>query len=288
MKHRAPRSTRLGAFAAATGLAAVAGVASATSAQAASDATWDAVAQCESGGDWNINTGNGYYGGLQFVQSTWEGFGGTDYAPRADLASRAQQIDIAENVLAVQGPGAWPVCSVEAGLTAGGGQPAEPAPQEPSEPVEEAAPAPVEQEPAPVQEPAPQQQAAPVQEPVQEQSAPVQQAAPVQEKAAGAGTSEHVIAHGETTSGIAHAYDVSVDHLVGLNDLSHGGALIFAGDVMLVPADAQGGSGSYTIQRGDTLAEIAAAHGVSIDTLVSVNGLDDPDLIVEGETLHLG
>ena len=71
---------------------------------------WDAVAQCESGGDWSINTGNGYYGGLQFSQSTWEAFGGAEHAPRADLATRAQQIAVAEKVLAGQGPGAWPTC----------------------------------------------------------------------------------------------------------------------------------------------------------------------------------
>jgi outer membrane murein-binding lipoprotein Lpp len=71
---------------------------------------WDAVAQCESGGNWSINTGNGYYGGLQFSPDTWAGFGGTAYAPRADLASKGEQITVAERVLAVQGPGAWPTC----------------------------------------------------------------------------------------------------------------------------------------------------------------------------------
>jgi hypothetical protein len=71
---------------------------------------WDAVAMCESGGNWSINTGNGYYGGLQFSSSTWLAFGGGVYAPRADLAAKAQQIAIAEKVLAAQGPGAWPVC----------------------------------------------------------------------------------------------------------------------------------------------------------------------------------
>ena len=71
---------------------------------------WAAVARCESGGNWSINTGNGYYGGLQFSQSTWEAYGGTAFAPRADLATQGQQIAIAEKVLAGQGPGAWPVC----------------------------------------------------------------------------------------------------------------------------------------------------------------------------------
>jgi Transglycosylase-like domain len=71
---------------------------------------WNAVALCESGGNWAINTGNGYYGGLQFSPSTWTAFGGTAYAPRADLATRDQQIAVAEKVLAVQGAGAWPTC----------------------------------------------------------------------------------------------------------------------------------------------------------------------------------
>ena len=76
----------------------------------ASGNDWDAVAQCESGGNWSINTGNGYYGGLQFNSSTWLAFGGGAYAPRADLATRSQQIAIAEKVLAAQGKGAWPTC----------------------------------------------------------------------------------------------------------------------------------------------------------------------------------
>jgi hypothetical protein len=79
-------------------------------AQNTSPHDWDAVARCESGGNWSINTGNGFYGGLQFTSSTWLAFGGGAYAPRADLASPSQQIAIAEKVLAGQGPGAWPIC----------------------------------------------------------------------------------------------------------------------------------------------------------------------------------
>ena len=79
-------------------------------ASAAAPNDWDAVAQCESSGNWAINTGNGYYGGLQFSQSTWAAFGGTEYASRADLATKAQQIAVAERTLDVQGPGAWPTC----------------------------------------------------------------------------------------------------------------------------------------------------------------------------------
>ncbi|MGV9564143.1 transglycosylase family protein [Streptomyces sp. NPDC003480] len=87
-------------------------------AHAADVDTWTKVAACESSGNWSINTGNGYYGGLQFTQSTWEAYGGTAYARRADLATEDQQIAVAEKVLAGQGPGAWPVCSLRAGLTA--------------------------------------------------------------------------------------------------------------------------------------------------------------------------
>jgi LysM repeat protein len=89
----------------------------ASTAQAASGSTWDRLAQCESGGNWQINTGNGYYGGLQFSPSTWRAFGGGEYASSAHRASRAEQIAIAERVLARQGWGAWPACSRKLGLT---------------------------------------------------------------------------------------------------------------------------------------------------------------------------
>ncbi|MDH6566252.1 murein DD-endopeptidase MepM/ murein hydrolase activator NlpD [Streptomyces sp. SAI-117] len=92
-------------------------------AQAADVDTWNKVAACESSSNWSINTGNGYYGGLQFTRSTWEAYGGTRYAARADLATRDQQIAVAEKVLDGQGPGAWPTCSVRDGLTRGGSAP---------------------------------------------------------------------------------------------------------------------------------------------------------------------
>jgi uncharacterized protein YabE (DUF348 family) len=74
-------------------------------------AVWDALSRCEAGGNWAINTGNGFYGGVQFDQNTWERQGGLRYAPRADLATREEQIAIAEVTRARQGWGAWPVCS---------------------------------------------------------------------------------------------------------------------------------------------------------------------------------
>jgi hypothetical protein len=77
---------------------------------------WDRLAQCECGGNWHIDTGNGFSGGLQFLPSTWLGFGGGEFAPSAHLASREQQIIVAERVLAAQGWGAWPACSQRLGL----------------------------------------------------------------------------------------------------------------------------------------------------------------------------
>jgi resuscitation-promoting factor RpfA len=96
--------------AAATGTAVLLGPAG--PAQAA--VNWDAIAKCESGGNWSINTGNGYYGGLQFSRSTWTGNGGGKYASTANKATRAEQITVAERVLKSQGIGAWPVCGKKA------------------------------------------------------------------------------------------------------------------------------------------------------------------------------
>ncbi|WP_340378342.1 transglycosylase family protein [Streptomyces sp. SS7] len=121
-KHRRPsKATRVAALAGVTGVAIAAPLMAAGNASAATASEWDAVAQCESGGNWSINTGNGYYGGLQFSASTWAAYGGTAYAARADLASKEQQITIAEKVLAGQGKGAWPVCGTGLSSTPYGG-----------------------------------------------------------------------------------------------------------------------------------------------------------------------
>ncbi|MEU6416294.1 transglycosylase family protein [Streptomyces spiralis] len=110
-KHRrASKATRAIALAGVAGAAVAGPLMAAGNASAATASEWDAVAQCESGGNWSINTGNGFYGGLQFTNSTWAAYGGTAYASRADLATKAQQIAVAEKVLAGQGKGAWPVC----------------------------------------------------------------------------------------------------------------------------------------------------------------------------------
>ncbi|HVT20563.1 MAG TPA: transglycosylase family protein [Mycobacteriales bacterium] len=115
-RHRKPSTTARLTTVGVVGFGtAAASVLAASSASAATDAQWDRVAQCESGGNWHINTGNGYYGGLQFAAHTWNSFDTKHYAPRADLASRAEQIDVANHVLAREGWGAWPVCSQYAG-----------------------------------------------------------------------------------------------------------------------------------------------------------------------------
>ncbi len=116
---RATGSTaRTTAVLAGAALLAPLGLLAATGNAAAADSgVWDRIAQCESGGNWHINTGNGYYGGLQFSASTWRAYGGTAYAPTADKAGKAQQIAVATKVQKSQGWGAWPTCSARAGAT---------------------------------------------------------------------------------------------------------------------------------------------------------------------------
>ncbi len=192
-RHRKPSATRRHVT-----RAAVAGIAlgaplalTAAPAQAATADQWDAVAKCESGGNWAINTGNGYYGGLQFALSTWQGFGGQGN-PAA--ASKAEQIRIAEKVLAVQGKGAWPVCGVGLGAAS------------PSSAVQQVAPQPApavrapQQLQAPAVRPAPQAQQ---QEPAHTHPQPVQA---VPQIAASAAT--YTVKSGDTMSKIAQANNV--------------------------------------------------------------------------------
>ncbi len=91
-------------------------VAAAAPSNAASVGPWDRIAQCESGGRWHINTGNGYFGGLQISRGTWAGYGGRRYAALPSGASKAAQIRIGERIRHGQGWAAWPVCSVRAGV----------------------------------------------------------------------------------------------------------------------------------------------------------------------------
>ena len=200
---------------------------SATAANAATPAsTWDALAQCESGGNWAINTGNGFSGGLQFTPQTWAGFGGTG---SPENASRAQQIAVAERVQATQGWGAWPACAAKLGLSGGGGAPA-PQIQPQSAPVQAA---PVQAAPV---------QAAPVQAaPVQ--AAPVQ-VAPVQTHAkhvapVAVSGETYTVQAGDTLSkiaaklGVQGGWQALADANAGtIDDVN----LIFVGQVLQLPA----------------------------------------------------
>ena len=119
---RSSSSTRTSARALRRGAVVLGGAAAvslgvlAAPASAAAPNNWDAVAQCESSGNWAINTGNGYYGGLQFSYGTWLAYGGGAFAPRADLATPEQQMVVGERTLAAQGWNAWPSCSRSTGL----------------------------------------------------------------------------------------------------------------------------------------------------------------------------
>jgi hypothetical protein len=196
---------------------------SATAANAASTSTWDALAQCESSGNWAINTGNGYAGGLQFSPTTWAAYGGTGSA--AD-ASREQQIAVAERVQASQGWGAWPSCSAKLGLSGGATGAVQSAPVQ-AAPVQSA---PVQAAPV---------QAAPV------QSAPLQSASVTQAPAGKHATAvalsgeTYTLQAGDTLSKVAEKLgieggwqrlaDANLDTIANPN-------LVFAGQVIQLPA----------------------------------------------------
>ncbi|MEU5250986.1 transglycosylase family protein [Streptomyces longwoodensis] len=117
-RHRRPRQApALLVAAGVTGSAIAIPLLAASGASAADGTVWDRVAECESGGSWSADTGNGEYGGLSLTQADWESYGGTAYAPSADQASRSQQIAVAQKVLADQGVGAWGTCGLTSGLT---------------------------------------------------------------------------------------------------------------------------------------------------------------------------
>ncbi|MFF2122235.1 transglycosylase family protein [Kitasatospora sp. NPDC058184] len=207
----------------------VAGLVTATSASAATSSTWDAVAQCESGGNWSTSTGNGFHGGLQFSPSTWAAYGGTAYASQANKATKAQQIAVAEKVLASQGAGAWPVCSQRAGLGKGGapavadtsGGTAAKAAKPAAKPAVKAA--------KPAAKPAAVQQA-----PKGQPSAKPAQSAPVAPKNTAAGG--YTVRSGDTLSDIAAKFGTDTDSLYQKNLRTIGADpdLIFPGQTLTV------------------------------------------------------
>ncbi|RKT08976.1 LysM domain-containing protein [Streptomyces sp. 1114.5] len=216
----------------------VAGLVTATSASAATTSTWDSVAQCESGGNWSISTGNGFHGGLQFTPSTWKAYGGTAYAPQANQATKAQQITVAEKVLAAQGPGAWPVCSQKAGLSKGGAPAAvdtsagsdAPAAKPAAKPAKAAKPATKAAKPAAAPQQAPRAAEAAQGRP----SAKPVQSAPVAPTNTAGGN--YTVKSGDTLSEIAAKFGTDTDSLYGRNVGVIGGDpdLIFPGQTLTV------------------------------------------------------
>ncbi|WP_030341475.1 transglycosylase family protein [Streptomyces sp. NRRL S-1022] len=121
-RHRRPRQApALLVAAGVTGSAIAIPLLGAASANAADGTTWDKVAECESGGSWSADTGNGYYGGLQISQEDWNAYGGGQYAASPDQASRNQQIAVAEKILTDKGTSPWATCALLSGLTTGSG-----------------------------------------------------------------------------------------------------------------------------------------------------------------------
>ena len=222
----ARRGVTLAAVSAA-GLALSATAANAAAPTATSASTWDALAQCESGGNWATNTGNGFSGGLQFTTQTWAAYGGTG---SPESASRAQQIAIAEKVQAGQGWGAWPACAAKLGLS-GGATAAAPQNQPQSAPVQAA---PVQTAPV---------QTAPVQTAPVAQT-PVATEAPIQAQARHAATvavsgETYTVQNGDTLSKIADKLGVQGgwQHLADANaDTVTDPDLVFVGQVLQLPA----------------------------------------------------
>ena len=233
---------------------AVAATMSMPAANAVDGATWDALAQCESGGNWSINTGNGFYGGLQFTQQSWNGVGMSGSPANA---TRAQQIEAGERLLAIQGWGAWPACSAKLGLYGKTGaaptytEPTTVAAQSqtqqtytapaaqaaPAAPAAQAAPAAVE---APAAAPAAQAaQAAPaaVEAPAAAPAVEAPAAAPVAAPKAAAGT--YTVVPGDSLSLIAAKLGVAGGYqaIAAANtDIIYNVDLIFPGQVLTIPA----------------------------------------------------
>jgi resuscitation-promoting factor RpfA len=249
-----------------------------TSASAASVATWDKVAQCESSGNWsNSDTGgNGHFGGLQFSPSSWAAAGGTKFAPRADLATKGQQISVAEKLLAMQGPGAWQ-CAGAGGLTAGGpaadvsaagaaAKTAKPAATTQAHATAKPQAVKVVAKPRAAEQAAPRAKAA-VQQPTVRgaHSVPVQKAAPVQKA-------------------------VPVQKSAPVQKAAPAKKAAPVNTITTQSAPQAKATGGYRVVSGDTLAGIAAAHGVDWHKLYDLNKGTiggNPNLILPGQQLVL-
>ncbi|MFC8824716.1 transglycosylase family protein [Streptomyces sp. NPDC057137] len=315
-RHRRPRQApALVVAAGVTGSAIAIPLLGATGASAADAATWDRVAECESGGMWSADFGNGHYGGLQIAQETWADFGGTAYAPTADQASRSQQIAVAEKILDAQGPTAWPTCALVTGLTADDGtapegEPSGEATQQPETPAEPE-PAPESSEeavlpPAPESTPSSGQfgrdSASGSEKPSTEPSTESSTGSgtkpggePSTEAGTGQGTGKH---RGEADAGTGATDGSAEAGKTGKTDedresgrhASRGDGSARDGDT--AAEDEAAADGSYTVQAGDNLWAIADEQKVEggwpalYEANREVVG-SDADLILPGQSLDL-
>ncbi|MFF3340514.1 transglycosylase family protein [Streptomyces flavidovirens] len=315
-RHRRPRQAPAFVVAAGvTGSAIAIPLLGATGANAAEATTWDRVADCESGGTWSADLGNGYYGGLQFSPEVWQKFGGTAYAPRADLASRSQQIQVAEKVLAEEGPQAWPSCALISGLTEGdaegddaasgdGGATAEPAPgQTPAETPGSSETPQSAETPAEADGGSAETGAADGTAKSADPTAPPESGTPSEgAKTPGAPAAEKGTPKGkhrgeEAREGVgAVSGETGIDRESGRHASRGDGPTREAAKAEDAEGaqDAEGvDGGAYTVRTGDSLSAIADAHGVrgGWTALYAANEEtvgSDPDLILPGQSLDLG
>jgi len=259
-RHREISRARVWAYRGAT-VGVVAGAAAlglAGSASAAPDSTWDSVAQCESSGNWAINTGNGYYGGLQFTESTWNAYGGQQYASRADLATREEQIAVAEQTLGGQGWGAW-ACAYAGG---GEGSTSRSVTADSSSSDSSSSDS-------------------------SSSSSSSDSSSSDQSSASDDRQASRSRSWDETDSSSSSADETSTDSTDWSSTDSRS---TDSSSTDAAPASAA--DGSYTVVSGDTLSEIAAAQGVAggWEALYAANSdiIADADLIYPGQVIRLG
>ncbi|MFH9616004.1 transglycosylase family protein [Streptomyces pratensis] len=299
-RHRRPRQAPAIVVAAGvTGSAIAIPLLGAGGAQAAEASTWDRVAECESGGMWSADLGNGYYGGLQFSQDTWSAYGGTAYAPRADLASRSQQIAVAEKMLDDKGPQAWASCAVISGLALDGTLPGiDPGGDPSAEPSDTATPSgtpsPEASDPADTQDEADGTGA--------KDKASGKASGGAADKGDEAGEADASpsatpspeasdASKGDGAKGGKHRGTPAPEASAGaeLGEGRESGRHASRGD----SEARQGAEGTYTVREGDNLWAIADAQELpgGWTALYEVNKDElgtDPDLILPGQSLELG
>ncbi|MET8173386.1 transglycosylase family protein [Streptomyces clavifer] len=297
-RHRRPRQAPAIVVAAGvTGSAIAIPLLGATGAHAADASTWDRVAECESGGMWSADLGNGYYGGLQFSQDDWSAYGGTAYAARADLASRSQQISVAEKVLDDKGPQAWPSCAVISGLALdgtlpgvdpGGDPSADPtATEAPSDSASTETPDKADEESKSDKKGKSGKGDASTGSATSESSSP--SATPSPEASEAAGTSER---GGETGGKHRGAPAPEASTGTDLTGEREAGRHASRGDSEAREGAAAVADGTYTVREGDNLWAIADEQKLpgGWSGLYEANKAElgsDPDLILPGQSLDL-